>query len=78
MGKFRFAVPAGSPGPYVQQCRRNLLQGWNTASVRLTGSIKTSENMRLMPYIGVQIPLEALDDGQNDKFFGGFAVSYSF
>jgi hypothetical protein len=54
------------------------LSGMNAFNLRLAAPVRVSKNVSVVPYIGFQIPLEALEEAQNDKLFGGVSLSVSF
>jgi hypothetical protein len=54
------------------------LSGLNVLSLRLAAPITVSKNVSVVPYIGLQVPLEALKAAQDDKLVGGVSLSVSF
>ena len=55
-----------------------MAKGWNTVSLRLSAPLKLTENVSLIPWVGANLPLEALEMHQNNKFAGGIALSATF
>jgi hypothetical protein len=53
-------------------------KGWNTVSLRLSAPIKLCKAATLIPWIGANLPLEALEMHQDNKFVGGVAISATF
>ncbi|MDA0814679.1 MAG: hypothetical protein O3C21_20070, partial [Verrucomicrobia bacterium] len=54
------------------------LQGLNYVDLRASLPIAIAKNVKLAPYIGTAIMLDALQDAQDDKLIGGIALSITF
>ena len=70
-------VPAAEIG-YTDGWMMPPLQGWNHVALRLSAVVSLAENVTLTPWIGANLPLEALDDGQDDKLVGGVSLALRF
>lgn len=51
------------------------IKGWNHVGLRLGAPFKVIGDLTLTPYIGGNLPLEALDDMQDNEFVGGVNLS---
>ncbi|MCB1099716.1 MAG: hypothetical protein KDN22_29370 [Verrucomicrobiae bacterium] len=54
------------------------LNGLNYADLRVSLPIEIAKNVKITPYIGAAIMLDALEDAQDDKLIGGVALSITF
>jgi hypothetical protein len=53
------------------------IQGWNQVTLRLDAPIQLIDSLVLTPWIGANVPLEALD-GQDNKLVGGVSLALKF
>jgi hypothetical protein len=51
------------------------IKGWNHVGLRLAAPIKVVGELTVTPWIGGNLPLEALDGGQDDELVGGVSLS---
>ena len=74
----RFSLVPAAEISYTDGWMMPGMEGWNTVSLRLSAPIKLTNVLTLIPWIGANLPLEALDAHQDDKFVGGVALSATF
>ena len=67
-----------TPSPIPLCWMMPMAKGWNTVSLRLSAPLILTENVSLIPWVGANLPLEALEMHQNNKFAGGIALSATF
>ena len=51
------------------------IKGWNHVGLRLAAPIRVIGELTVTPWIGGNLPLEALDGGQDDELVGGVSLS---
>lgn len=54
------------------------LDGFNYLDLRVSLPVEVVENVKVTPYVGAAVMLDALDDAQGDKFLAGVALSVTF
>ena len=74
----RFSLVPAAEISYTDGWMMPGMKGWNTVTLRLSAPIKLTNVLTLIPWVGANLPLEALDAHQDDKFVGGVALSATF
>ena len=54
------------------------MRGFNHVGLRLSAPFMVTDSVRIVPWIGGNLPLEALDAHQDDRLVGGAYVSWTF
>jgi hypothetical protein len=74
----RFSLVPSVEISYTDGWMMPMLTGWNTVSPRLSAPIMLTKQLTLTPWIGANLPLEALDMHQDNKLVGGVSLSVNF